>query len=75
MSVVVLEVVALGLKDVEAVILELPAAAAPKDDIGYGVGGEGKVGGEAVAKEPFTGRFMRDGEFAPVDRQGIVAIS
>jgi len=74
MSVVVFEVVTLGLEGVVVFVLDLPAAAGRFDHVDDIVGGGGMGGGPGVAVEPL-GAGVGGGQFAPAGQEGIVAVA
>jgi len=69
---IVFEVVAVGLEDVEGLVLDLPASPAAGGDFGNGLGGDRQIGDEAVGIGHLSfGVADLDGE--PIDDEGVVA--
>ena len=67
-----LEVVSVGLEDVEGLVLDLPAGTAAGGELGDGLGGDRQVGDEAVVVGSLSlGVEDLDGE--PIDAEGILA--
>ena len=71
---VVLEMVALGLQDVEALVLDLPPCPAARRQLGDGRGADRQVGDEAVAVGELA-RAVEDLDLQSVDGQGLGAIA
>ena len=71
---VVFEVVAVGLEDVECLVLDLPSGAAACGEFGDGVGGDRQISEEAVVVGPLSlGIEDLDGE--PIDGDGVLAVA
>lgn len=73
MAVIVFEVVALGLEDMVVLVLDLPAGPTSRHDGLDSLGGQVMVGDKGMVIEDFAGRFMGNGQVAPVDQQGLLA--
>ena len=66
--------VVVGLEDVEALVLDLPACPGAGDDFAHGVAGDGQRGHE----DAVIGRLafcVRDGDAEPVDQHRVVVVA
>src|SRR5689334_1599187 len=71
---VVLEVVAVGLEDAEAFVLDLPSGPGAGHDLGDGVAGDGQRGHESTAVRDLA-LGVREGDTDPADEHRVVAVT
>src|SRR5690349_25073922 len=69
---IVLEVVAVGLEDVEGLVLNLPPGTAAGGEVGDRAGGDGQIGDEGIGIGA-SALVVEDLDGEPVDLEGIVA--
>src|SRR3982751_533186 len=69
---IVLEVVAVGLEDVEGLVLDLPPGAAAGGEVGDRAGGDGQISDEGIVIGAVS-RAVEDLDGEPVDAEGIGA--